>query len=82
MNDVPDYWFPAKSYGWGWGLPTNWQGWLTLSLALLLFALASYAVPPRQHPLLFGLLLLGISMALLAVCLARGEPPSWRWGGN
>jgi hypothetical protein len=20
------YWFPAKRYGWGWGLPTVWQG--------------------------------------------------------
>ena len=24
----PPYWFPAKSYGFGWGLPITWQGWL------------------------------------------------------
>ena len=32
------YWFPAKTYGWGWGIPATWQGW-TVSLAffVLLF---------------------------------------------
>lgn len=25
------YWFPAKRYGWGWGLPSSWQGWVVLS---------------------------------------------------
>jgi hypothetical protein len=24
MDD--DFWFPAKRYGWGWGLPVKWQG--------------------------------------------------------
>ncbi len=24
------YWFPAKRYGWGWGLPAVWQSWLVL----------------------------------------------------
>ena len=23
-----EYWFPAKKYGWGWGLPSTWQGWV------------------------------------------------------
>jgi hypothetical protein len=25
------YWFPAKRYGWGWGLPVTWQGWAVLA---------------------------------------------------
>ena len=29
-NDRPRYWFPAKRYGWGWGLPAVWQGWVVL----------------------------------------------------
>lgn len=24
MDEFPHYWFPAKHYGWGWGLPTAW----------------------------------------------------------
>lgn len=23
-------WFPAKSHGWGWGVPKVWQGWVAL----------------------------------------------------
>lgn len=26
------YWFPAKRFGWGWGLPSAWQGWVVLLL--------------------------------------------------
>ncbi|MGF6701877.1 hypothetical protein OKW38_006554 [Paraburkholderia sp. MM5496-R1] len=30
MSPSREYWFPAKRYGWGWGLPLRWQGRLTL----------------------------------------------------
>ena len=38
--DVPSidhhkYWFPAKRYGWGWGPPVTWQGWVVLSAYIL-----------------------------------------------
>ena len=33
-DDKKMYWFPAKKYGFGWGLPTVWQGWATLLLFL------------------------------------------------
>jgi hypothetical protein len=23
-----DFWFPAKKFGWGWGPPVKWQGWM------------------------------------------------------
>jgi hypothetical protein len=28
MEQSPRYWFAAKRYGYGWGLPLTWQGWL------------------------------------------------------
>lgn len=31
-----EYGFPAKRYGWGWGLPVAWQGWLVIALYALL----------------------------------------------
>jgi len=34
-ND-PRYWFRAKRYGFGWGLPLAWQGWVFFLLWLLL----------------------------------------------
>ena len=26
MTANEKFWFPAKRYGWGWGLPSSWQG--------------------------------------------------------
>ncbi len=23
-----DFWFAYKKFGWGWGFPVTWQGWL------------------------------------------------------
>lgn len=30
------YWFPAKKYGYGWGLPVTWQGWVVVVSYLVL----------------------------------------------
>jgi hypothetical protein len=27
MSHKTVYWFKAKRYGYGWGLPGSWQGW-------------------------------------------------------
>lgn len=76
------YWFPAKTYGWGWGLPTVWQGWATLAVAVLLSVLGGVVLPPREQPLLYGVFMLVVALALLVVCLLKGEPTAWRWGGK
>ncbi len=34
-------WFPAKRYGYGWGIPRRWQGWLVLCIYLFSLLLAS-----------------------------------------
>jgi len=54
MNDGDNnYWFRAKRYGWGWGLPITWQGWVvfvvcTLVMSLLLLAICyKKGEPPR-----------------------------------
>lgn len=31
-----DIWFPAKRYGWGWGFPITWQGWIVMAAFLAL----------------------------------------------
>jgi hypothetical protein len=49
MNDQPTFWFPKKRYGWGWGLPVRWQGWLVFALyAALLYAGFYYFRPQRN----------------------------------
>jgi hypothetical protein len=40
------YWFPAKRYGWGWGLPVTWQGWLVAFIALTVAG--GFVFPPMK----------------------------------
>ncbi|MCD9029613.1 hypothetical protein LDO26_15575 [Luteimonas sp. BDR2-5] len=79
MTRDDGYWFPAKSFGWGWGPPRRWQGWLTLAVYVLALVALSIAVPPTARPALFtGGVLLATALLVL-VCLLKGEPPHWRW---
>ncbi|MBB5420551.1 CHASE2 domain-containing sensor protein [Paraburkholderia atlantica] len=74
------YWFPAKRYGWGWGLPVRWQGWVTLLAYLVLIGVVAFRFQPAGHPLPFALLVALLTVALAVVCWLKGEPPRWRWG--
>jgi len=71
-------WFAAKRYGYGWGLPARWQGWLVLSVYLfaLLFAGLEFGRSPRQ----FAAYVIILSVLLVAICAWKGEAPRWRWG--
>lgn len=80
MKNEVAYWFPAKTYGWGWGLPTVWQGWAVLAVAAMLFVIGIVVIDSNAQPLLFIAYISGVAIALVAVCMAKGEPPSWRWG--
>jgi len=75
------YWFPAKTYGWGWGPPTMWQGWVVLLLwaaavCVGLILLRHNAYEPTSK-VAFVLVMGGI---LTLICYWKGEPPRWRWG--
>lgn len=80
MENAPKYWFPAKRYGWGWGLPATWQGWVVLItyLALMLGGLAV------MHPVASGstytLYASVVTAVFLVVVWRTGEPPQWRSG--
>ncbi|QGZ64304.1 hypothetical protein [Paraburkholderia acidisoli] len=77
MND-PDYWFPAKRYGWGWGLPTHWQGWLVLAVYVAALVAVGVLVRPDRHRWAFIALVALLSAGLIGVCWLKGEPPRWR----
>jgi len=71
------YWFRSKLHGWGWGLPTAWQGWMTLVLwgaaqfeGLALLRHNGYHL---AHRLVF-ILFMGVVLTL--VCYWKGEPQS------
>jgi hypothetical protein len=79
MASKSPYWFPAKRFGWGWGIPTAWQGWVVLILYVFAVMAAVRLIVPRRT-LAFGLALIFLTAALIFVCYKKGEPPSWRWG--
>lgn len=80
MNNRPAYWFPAKSYGWGWGPPTTWQGWVVMAIYIGLVILSAVFLPPKQFPLEWAACIVALSAVLIAICWIKGEPPRWRWG--
>ncbi len=76
----PAYWFPAKRYGWGWGLPSRWQGWVVLLSFFALMATAAAIYLPRQQIGAFLACTAVLTIVLLVICVLKGEPPAWRWG--
>jgi hypothetical protein len=48
MRSQIEYWFPAKRYGWGWGLPITWQGWLVFAAFIGLVAVGLLVFPPHK----------------------------------
>lgn len=74
------YWFPAKRYGWGWGFPTTWQGWVVLIGYFVFLAVGAWVLPPNVYPQYFSVWVAAMSGLLLGVCKLKGEPPTWRWG--
>ena len=79
MNNDNRYWFPAKRYGWGWGPPRRWQGWVVLLIWLAAIVVAALRLMPG-HPAAFLGFNLVMVVLLLFICHAKGEPPAWRWG--
>jgi hypothetical protein len=80
MRDKSAYWFPVKTYGWGWGLPTTWQGWLVLATYIVLMIACSFMFPPVTNHTAFIACVAGLSALLVVVCWITGEPPRWKWG--
>ena len=81
MSTEPTYWFRAKRFGWGWGLPLTWQGWLAFGLYLASAVLSLvFLTPARCSREVFAAVLAGLTLLLVAVCWVKGEPLRWRWG--
>ncbi len=76
------FWFPAKRYGWGWGPPKCWQGWVILILYFLFIALCAAFLLREDRVAEFLACTAILTGALLWVCWVKGERPQWRWGGE
>ena len=79
MRRSAQYWFPAKRYGWGWGPPLTWQGWVVLIVWLAVLGVAALRLMPL-HPIEFTVITVVMVGLLTLICYIKGEPPRWRWG--
>ena len=80
MKNDTQYWFPAKRYGWGWGLPITWQGWVITVIVVAMLVAGPFVFPLRPTPWALLMYCWLITALYLAICWLKGEPPTWRWG--
>lgn len=79
-NRKTAYWFHAKNFGWGWGMPAKKEGWLTYAgYVLFVVVFESWLANSRPESIFeaaLGLLL--PTVALVWLCVLKGEPTKWR----
>lgn len=73
-------WFPAKTYGWGWGIPRRWQGWIVM--VGFLAAMVAGAPLVKVHPLAYVGYSMALGCILVTICYWKGEKPGWHWGAK
>ena len=74
MSDM-HYWFPAMRYGFSWGLPITWQGWLSMLAIIALAALGRLTMPECYGTLAFISYDLQLVSLFLGLYWWKGEPP-------
>jgi hypothetical protein len=75
-----DIWFPAKDYGWGWGMPCSWQGWVAMFVYIGIVVVGSIVIQPTRNMKLYLIVVIVSSLLFLLVCWWKGEKPAWKWG--
>ena len=77
----PRYWFRAKRYGLGWGLPLAWQGWAVLVSWILISLLGIRFLTPGTRPARWAFTA-AMVIILLLICYWKGEPSGRRWNSG
>ncbi len=80
MEEKKDIWFPALTYGYGWGIPVKWQGWVVMAAYIILITAGTFFIDSPKKLLLFYAYSLILTLALIFICWLKGEKPRWRWG--
>ncbi len=77
-----DYWFPAKKYGFGWGLPVKWQGWVVVLIYFVLITAGIVLIEYNENKTWFFIYCSIPTILLILICWKKGEPAKWRWGNK
>ncbi|MBF0570395.1 MAG: hypothetical protein HQL12_00850 [Candidatus Omnitrophica bacterium] len=82
-------WFKPKDYGWGFGVPTAWQGWVALCFLILLILTIAFVDGLVSHtngvPLksILRFIIDVVIISVLFCLLFQGKVEGglkWRWG--
>ena len=77
-QDQVKYWFYAKRYGFGWGLPASWEGWV-----VFIGYLATMIGCPFILPIIyFPMVVISATALLIWICFKKGEKLQWRFGSK
>ena len=71
------FWFHAKTFGFGWGMPARWQGWVSIVVYLALVSAALILAPPVAR----WIYVIVLSVLFIVLVAFTGERPArWRRG--
>ena len=68
-----NFWFPAKKYGFGWGLPVRWQGWIVLLVYAMLVAAGIAFIDYSENRVWFYAYFSILTAILIIICWKKGE---------
>ena len=74
-------WFGARRYGFGW-TPRGSSGWWIIASYLALSVAGANFFARRDDAADLIAFELALTVALVLICTASGDPPRWRWGGR
>jgi len=82
QSDDKKIWFRAKRYGYGWGLPCAWQGWVVMVGYIALIWVGAFLWGQWTEIGYWIGYVVALTAVLIVVCFLKGEKPRWRWGGE
>lgn len=75
MSNKKKIWFPAKTYGYGWGLPCSWQGWMVLLVYIALIVTAPRIALLNKQPMFYSAYVGILTLILIGICMWKGGRP-------
>jgi hypothetical protein len=82
MSEKSRYWYAPKRYGWGWGAPTSWHGWIVLVLLIIAIVVPAHWFIRHGHLRIYLTYVWLLAGVQLLICYLKGPPPRWRWGDS
>ncbi|HTE39262.1 MAG TPA: hypothetical protein VK629_00445 [Steroidobacteraceae bacterium] len=81
-NRRSEYWFPAKRFGYGWGIANTWQGGAIQLSYLLLMTVGTKFMVVRGMGAAWAVSSIALTIAFVWLHYRKGEPARWRWGND